>query len=578
MKKVAFYARVSSDIQKKEGTIESQIAELKRQIIKAGDKLVKEYTDDGYSGADLDRPALNQLRKDLKTKVFETIYILNTDRIARDVTYQNIIIGEMLHHKKQIIINGVDYIHNPENKFNLTVLGAVAELERAKLIERTDRGKQHRLKQGYLLGLGALTYGYDYHRKTSTSFPFYTVNEKQAEIIRFIYTKYDEGGIGIKEIVRTLEKMDAPKKVGTDHWTSSHVKYILHNEMYTGTRYFNTMKILKVVREPGQKGPKTVKEFTDRSTWIGIKVPVIIPKEQFDKMQARLAFNSESFRNAVGTQLFSNLVFCGSCDSRCFVYRRSYAVERKNGFHFYQRRAYHCRNTNPCHNVEIDNRLIESCVFDMVPETLFDPEKLKKCMDVFNKKKEVNQAKIKEELGEIDEKIKKITVQKKRIVDLYALGDLDRESYVQRIYAYDSEIAILKVGRSELMKRTPFLYKTEAIEESIKKFCKEAKKQYALATDFNTKRRFFLDRVVKISYLRKDKDIDIVTLHGVVPIHLKAEEEPVGTLQFSFERSFNRTELFKKLRAFDQKDDTQGGTRIQRKEYGELVTKQSSNI
>ena len=57
MKKAALYARVSTDAQQKEGTIESQVVELKRQIAAAGQELVKEYIDDGYSGTLLDRPA-----------------------------------------------------------------------------------------------------------------------------------------------------------------------------------------------------------------------------------------------------------------------------------------------------------------------------------------------------------------------------------------------------------------------------------------------------------------------------------------------------------------------------------------
>jgi DNA invertase Pin-like site-specific DNA recombinase len=60
MKKAVLYARVSSDLQKKERTIESQITELNSQIKQAGDVLVKAYVDDGYSGARLDRPALRR--------------------------------------------------------------------------------------------------------------------------------------------------------------------------------------------------------------------------------------------------------------------------------------------------------------------------------------------------------------------------------------------------------------------------------------------------------------------------------------------------------------------------------------
>jgi len=90
------------------------------------------------------------MRADLKTDAFDAIYFLDTDRIARDSAYQTIIIGELLRHNKQIIIKGKDYVHNPENKFTLTVLGAVAELERAKITERYTRGRLHKLRMGQM--------------------------------------------------------------------------------------------------------------------------------------------------------------------------------------------------------------------------------------------------------------------------------------------------------------------------------------------------------------------------------------------------------------------------------------------
>ena len=137
----------------------------------AGHKLVREYIDNGFSGPRFDRPALDQMRKDLKTNLFDAIYFLDADRIAREVTIQTIIIEEILKHRKRLVINGKDYVKNPENTFTLTVLGAVAELERAKIIERATRGKQLRLSQGQLLGCGVHTFGYDYIKKTATSLP-----------------------------------------------------------------------------------------------------------------------------------------------------------------------------------------------------------------------------------------------------------------------------------------------------------------------------------------------------------------------------------------------------------------------
>jgi site-specific DNA recombinase len=103
MKKAALYARVSSEGQ----TIESQVLELKRQIATAGHVLVKEYHDH-VSGALLDRPALDEMRRDAKTDLFDTIYFLEADRISRDVAYQRIIIGELLKYEKQIVIKGKD--------------------------------------------------------------------------------------------------------------------------------------------------------------------------------------------------------------------------------------------------------------------------------------------------------------------------------------------------------------------------------------------------------------------------------------------------------------------------------------
>jgi len=103
MKKAALYARVSGDLQAKEGTIESQVLALKRQIAAAGHVLVKEYINNGFCGPRIDRPAPDQMRKDVKTHVFDVIYFHDADRIAREVTIPTIIIEEILKHRKQLI-------------------------------------------------------------------------------------------------------------------------------------------------------------------------------------------------------------------------------------------------------------------------------------------------------------------------------------------------------------------------------------------------------------------------------------------------------------------------------------------
>jgi site-specific DNA recombinase len=235
MTRAALYARVSTDAQKQEGTIKSQVLELKRQIAAAGHVLVKEYIDDGLSGTQLDRPGLDQMRKDIKTGVFEAIYFLDTDRIARDVAYQSIILSELLKYGKQIIIKGKDYVNNPENKFAVTVLGAVAELERAKIIERTSRGRLHRLRLGEMSSNGHRIYGYEYVKKTPDAPVSLKINEAQAAIVREVFEMFASGGCGLVTICRNLEERSIPTYKGRSQWDNDRIKVMLMNETYRNT-------------------------------------------------------------------------------------------------------------------------------------------------------------------------------------------------------------------------------------------------------------------------------------------------------------------------------------------------------
>lgn len=60
--RVGIYARVSTEAQEARGTIGSQLEALRARVRAAGDELMAEFVDDGYSGARLDRPGLDTLR------------------------------------------------------------------------------------------------------------------------------------------------------------------------------------------------------------------------------------------------------------------------------------------------------------------------------------------------------------------------------------------------------------------------------------------------------------------------------------------------------------------------------------
>ncbi len=528
MKKAVLYARVSSDLQKKEKTIDSQILELKKQITKAGDVLVKEYVDDGYSGARLDRPAMDELRRDLKTKLFETVYFLNADRIARDVTYQNIIVAEILKHGKQLIINGKDYVQNSENKFTLTVLGAVSELERAKIGERVARGKALKLAQGCHPGRGCNLYGYDFvHKAPDTVSASFTINEKEAEGVRLIFNEYAKGGVSTHGLTHVMKVHGYLTKTGQTQWHDSVIKGMLKNHAYTGKMYMNKMKLIREYSNPLQGITKTTARFVprDKSDWVGILVPPIISQELFDKVQVRLEWNEKNFRNPPRTQILSNLIVCNTCGSKYASFKHETKKLRKRDgvLKVWKNTGYICngrqrRSDRPfaviCHTKQIIDYLVEDKLWDVVETTMTNPEALRSKIPTLQGKTQNAQLRLKRRIAKIEQEISSLTEKRKRIINLYTNGDIGMEDYNKNILECDQGIAIRNTEKKEVLSNIPVLYKENIVAESIEDYCAIVRKRYEECTDFDTKRKFCLDFVDKIVHDENDG----LTFHGSVPI------------------------------------------------------------
>ena len=93
--KVALYARVSTEKQEEEKTIESQIAELVNYAQEKEYVIIDRYIDNGYSGTLLARPELDRLRDDAPKGLFEAVIIHSPDRLARRYVWQEVVIEEL---------------------------------------------------------------------------------------------------------------------------------------------------------------------------------------------------------------------------------------------------------------------------------------------------------------------------------------------------------------------------------------------------------------------------------------------------------------------------------------------------
>ena len=146
----AIYARVSTERQDLQQTIDSQVAILRAWVQREGHRLTEErvYCDRGYSGARLDRPALDRLRDDAQAGLFDVVGILTPDRLARTFAYQALVLDELRRAGCRVVFVQHPVSDDPHDQLLLQIQAAVAEYERAVLGERFRRGTLQKARAG----------------------------------------------------------------------------------------------------------------------------------------------------------------------------------------------------------------------------------------------------------------------------------------------------------------------------------------------------------------------------------------------------------------------------------------------
>jgi site-specific DNA recombinase len=160
--RIGLYARVSSDRQAEERTIDSQIATLRERIQADGGQVdgELEFIDDGYSGGTLLRPALERLRDQVAQGALDRLYVHSPDRLARNFAHQVLLLEEFGRAGLEVVFLKHALGESPESDLLLQVQGVIAEYERAKIRERVRRGKLRSARSGQFSVLGSAPYGY----------------------------------------------------------------------------------------------------------------------------------------------------------------------------------------------------------------------------------------------------------------------------------------------------------------------------------------------------------------------------------------------------------------------------------
>ena len=431
--RVAIYARVSTDAQEARGTIGSQLALLRERVAKEGHELVAEYTDDGFSGARLDRPALDALRDAAEAGHIEGVWCLSADRLARMYAYQVIVLDELSRHGVTVRFHDTPPIEDdPQARLLTQVQGVIAEYERAKIAERYRRGKLWRARSGEAIAW-KVPYGYHRIRRVGERPAHLEIFEHEASVVRRIFDDYVRKDISMRQIARGLNRDGIRSPAGRAVWGVSTIGRILRNEAYIGRIYYNRTETVPQRRHAG----KTRQVPRPRDHWIAIAVPAILDEALFEAAQ-RISRDNARWnprRAEPGHWLLRGLVKCGHCGVGVSCHK----MRGRNGtFHRY----YYCHNHDPlraggehrrCPERNIRADELDTFVFEQVCSTLLRPDVLLAGEHAVSARREpVADELLQAQLAKLQRKIDAAAAERRRLADLYQSALIDRDDLLRR--------------------------------------------------------------------------------------------------------------------------------------------------
>jgi len=515
-KLVAVYGRVSTSNQEQEGTIESQLLAVREFAKKNGYIIIKEYLDEGWSGDTLVRPALDQLRMEVKQKMWEGVLIYDPDRLARRYSYQELVMDELREAGIEVIFITTPAPKNPEEKVMYGMRGIFSEWERMKISERFRLGKVRKVKEGHLLVSQPL-YGYKYIPKDGDKEGYYEINPSESKVVKMLFTWVGNEGLTLRKIVKRLQELGIkPRKSKRGVWNTSTLSTLFRNKAYIGeARWGSSYAVVPenpINKEKYRKLKKSSRRTKPEEEWVASKipVPVIIDKELFYKVRKRLETNFElSHRNSKNEYLLGGKIYC-VCG------RRRTGQGALHGKHLY----YRCtdsvlRHPLPklCYEKSVNARTADKLVWNKMVKLLTSKELLKaqasRWLQQRKNKTKLNQG----DLGAMVKEIDKLKEQDDRYNKAYGAGVFTIEKLkeytlpiAEKISSLESQIAKYKQERDKVATLLPKESEIESFTEETKKVIK--------TFDFAMERAVIINSINKIIGTKTELKVT-----GCIPIN-----------------------------------------------------------
>lgn len=433
--RVACYIRVSTTEQANEGySIGAQTEKLQAYCLAHDWNVVGTYTDPGFSGSNMNRPALTKMLSDINKGRIDVVLVYKLDRLSRSQRDTLYMIEDLF------LKHDVDFVSMTENfntstplgKLMIGIMSAFAQLEREQIRERMQIGLDARAKEGYYHGGPYAPIGYEYKNGDLV------INEYEAMQVRKIYDLVFSG-MPIYSVYKYMVRHGYTHKYGT--WRDSSIRSCLSSIIYTG----------KVT----WKG----------ETYDGRHESIIDP-ETFERMQKLLINRTkqEGFRKNPfqRTTLLGGIIFCGKCGARYYCKQNT---SKRPGITPAQR-YYTCYSRGKssktmikdpnCKNKSWNIKDLDKLILDEIRRLATDPEYMNNIIKDNEPDNSVNNRQI------IMERIESIDKQITKLVDLYQVGGIDFDVINRKISALNEEKASLEADLDENNTPEPELSVNEA--------------------------------------------------------------------------------------------------------------------
>ena len=318
--KVGIYIRLSKEDEEKEKYSESESIQNQRALLMQYIKenklnFIAEYVDDGISGTSFDRPGFNKMIEDIENGKINMVITKDLSRLGRNYVqsgyYTETYFPE--HNVRYIaILDNIDTAIDSANNDIAPFKSILNEMYAKDTSKKINSVLQSKRKQGEYLGTAP--YGY---KKDPENKYHLIVDEEAAKVVKLIFEKYLKG-YGTMQIADYLSEQKIPipsdynkKKRGAKSityglWAQSTVRFILSNEIYTGT----------VIQGKRKKLSFKSKKFIDVPEEDWVKVPnmheAIVSIEDYERAK-RIIESTKGSRVVENDYLFKGLLRCYDC-------------------------------------------------------------------------------------------------------------------------------------------------------------------------------------------------------------------------------------------------------------------------